>query len=328
MNALKTISRISLLLLTFGSGILACGTGKGNHNSELSQRENFCRINGLSHNSAQPMCFSETSEPSLRQNANIARDQIPFGSETPADSALYTVLPVPGKGLGVIAKVPIPRGTKIIIEAPLITVAMPSLVPGQGFPLASMLASITESFTSLSPSSQETFISLHDHRFSGDDEVNQSHLLTIFRSNAYNTGSSDVGLFPLIARINHSCRPNSVNYWSERLRKRVIYAGRDIAVGEEVTVAYIPLLKSTKERQSRLAQYGFVCGCEACMDEDGINGKRRGKIADLIEVLEQKVEVESLKVEVNGRLARRAERLVGLLGEEGLVDYWAKAYRF
>ena len=93
-------------------------------------------------------------------------------------------------------------------------------------------------------------------------------------------------------------------------------------------MAYIPLLKSTKERQSRLAQYGFVCGCEACSDQSGGSGKRRGKIADLIEVLEQKVEKGSQKVEVNERLARRAERLVGLLREEGLVDYLVKAYRF
>jgi len=112
------------------------------------------------------------------------------------------------------------------------------------------------------------------------------------------------------------------------LGKRVIYAGRDIAVGEELTVAYIPLLKSTKERQSRLSQYGFVCGCEACSDATGQSGKRRGKIADLMEVLEQKAGMGSQKAEVNERLARRAERLVGLLGEEGLVDYWAKAYRF
>lgn len=97
-------------------------------------------------------------------------------------------------------------------------------------------------------------------------------------------------------------------------------------MGEEITVSYIPLLKSTKERQQRLGQYGFVCGCEACRDEG--SGKRRGKIQDLMEVLEQKVEANNQKKVVNERLARRAERLVVLLKEEGLVDYLAKAYRF
>ncbi|PVH89105.1 SET domain-containing protein [Cadophora sp. DSE1049] len=326
MEASRTTLRMSLLLLTFGGAILACDTAS--HNSELSRRENSCAVDTSTFNGANSMCFLKASERSFRENASNARSQIPFGDDNPADSPPYTVLPISGKGLGVIAKIPIPRSTKIIIEAPLLTVPMPSLIPGQGFPLASMLTSITSSFSSLPASSQETFLSLHDHRFPGDEEVQQSHLLTIFRSNAYNTGSSDVGLFPLIARINHSCRPNSVNYWSEKLGKRVIYAGRDIGVGEEITVAYIPLLKSTKERQNRLAQYGFVCGCEACSDTSGESGKRRGKIADLMEVLEQKIGLESQKVEANERLARRAERLVGLLGEEELVDYWAKAYRF
>ncbi|KAK0102273.1 hypothetical protein ONS95_005895 [Cadophora gregata] len=323
---------ISLLMLTFGGAILACGTAS--HNPELLRRDS-CAVDA-SMFSAGHMCLSQGPKLGFGENASVTRDQIPFGvglQHTEEDSAtpsspLYDVVPLPGKGLGVIAKVPIPRGTKIIIEASLVTVPMPSLIPGQGFPLASMLTSLTTSFSSLSPASQTTFLSLHDHRFPGDEEANQSHLLTIFRSNAYNTGTSEVGLFPLIARINHSCRPNSVNYWSERLGKRVIYAGRDIEVGEEITVAYIPLLKTLKERQARLAQYGFVCGCEACKDESAGSGKRRGKIADLMEVLEGKVEVGSQKAEVNERLARRAEKLVGMLGEEGLVDYWAKAYRF
>jgi SET domain-containing protein len=92
--------------------------------------------------------------------------------------------------------------------------------------------------------------------------------MTILRSNAYNTGSSHIGLFPKTARINHSCNPNAGNYWDEKAAERVIYASRDIEEGEEITVSYIPLLKPIKERQARLQQYGFTCDCSACQSEE------------------------------------------------------------
>lgn len=188
-----------------------------------------------------------------------------------------------------------------------------------------MVTSIDLAFSALTPTQQTTFLSLHDHRFPGEEDSPST--LTIFRSNAYNTGNERVGLFPKTARINHSCKPNAVNYWSEKLQKRIIYAGRDIVASEEITVSYIPLLKKTAERQRRLAQYGFVCSCEACAKEEGENGdkgKKRVKIADLLEVLEGKVGLESKKKDVNERLAKRAEKLVGMVAEEGLVDYEAR----
>jgi hypothetical protein len=48
----------------------------------------------------------------------------------------------------------------------------------------------------------------------------------------------------------------------------VIYAFKDIHVGEEITVTYIPLVKSIKERQARLFQYGFVCDFAACQSTE------------------------------------------------------------
>ncbi|KAH9214369.1 hypothetical protein DL95DRAFT_523919 [Leptodontidium sp. 2 PMI_412] len=328
---------VSLLLLTLTATVLACGSA--NPDSELGRRRDFCDASLFSLFSGERICPpSNTHHASLYENGSIARDQVHFMTNTNTEdsedestappSPLYTILPIPSKGLGLIATIPIPRGTHIITEAPLLTIPLPPPTPGLGVSLPSLLTSLQTAFSSLPPPSQKTFLSLHNHRFPGDSTAVPPNpdLLTIFRSNAYNTGTSHIGLFPLIARINHSCRPNAVNYWSERLGKRIIYAGRDIDVGEEITVSYIPLLKSTKERQQRLGQYGFVCGCEACRDEG--SGKRRGKIQDLMEVLEQKVEANNQKKVVNERLARRAERLVVLLKEEGLVDYLAKAYRF
>lgn len=219
-------------------------------------------------------------------------------------------------------------GTKILIEAPLFTVPMPEMITGKGFRLQDMIADIEAQFSKLSLPQQEEFLALHDHRFPGDSD---SHLLTIFRSNAYNTGENHVGAFPKTARINHSCRPNCGNFWSEGTGRRIIYARREIGEGEELTVSYIPLLKSIKERQARLRQYGFVCDCIACQDSE--SSKKRVRIADLLEELEGKAGKvygggsKKKEKEILGKLVGKAEKLVRLLEEEDLGHYLARGYR-
>jgi len=47
-----------------------------------------------------------------------------------------------------------------------------------------------------------------------------------------------IGIFATISSINHSCHPNSMQSWDGNLE--LIYATRDIAKGEEITVSYVP----------------------------------------------------------------------------------------
>ena len=110
------------------------------------------------------------------------------------------------------------------------------------------------------------------------------------------------------------------------MQKRVIYATRDIEEGEEITVSYVPLLKTTNERQARLAQYGFICDCSACSDESGEGERRRVRIGEWLEDLEGKVGRKSKKADVNGKRVEKARRLVGMVEKEGLGDYVARAY--
>jgi hypothetical protein len=168
-----------------------------------------------------------------------------------------------------------------------------------------MLADIEKGFSSLSPEQQ-------------------SHLLTIFRSNAYNSGDDHIGLFPKCARINHSCKPNCLNFWSEKTSKRIIYAGRDIEKGEEITVSYIPLLKPIQQRQERLQQYGFKCTCSACQSTE--SSKRRVKIAETLESLEQKVHSTSTKTALIEKRILKAFALIKMIEEERLTDYLARAF--
>lgn len=219
----------------------------------------------------------------------------------------------------------IPRGTHIIIEEPLVSIAMPEMVTGHGFRITDMLSDLETEFQALLPEQQAEFLQLHDFRF--PSEETQSHLLTIFRSNAYNTGDNKIGLFPKIARINHSCKPNSGNWWSDRLGHRVIYAMVDIPQGEEITVSYIPLLKKTSERQKRLGQYGFTCNCSACQSASAESDRKRTKIANLLETLEQKVHYPTDEDAKNERYVAKSVSLVELVEGEDLGEYLSGAFK-
>ena len=68
----------------------------------------------------------------------------------------------------------------------------------------------------------------------------------VWMTNAYPTShaATDDGagdgqaVFELISRLNHDCHPNTHLSWNAELGKQTCHAARDIARGEELTVAY------------------------------------------------------------------------------------------
>lgn len=76
--------------------------------------------------------------------------------------------------------------------------------------------------------------------------------------------SYGVGLYPLAALANHSCRPNAAHTFSKggviELR-----AMRDIEEGEEATISYIDVAQHVKARKEELlSRFRFDCKCPAC----------------------------------------------------------------
>ena len=66
------------------------------------------------------------------------------------------------------------------------------------------------------------------------------------------------------ALLNHSCAPNCVVIYitGDLLQVR---AARDVAIGEELTIAYTDLALPTRIRSAALrGSYGFECDCSRC----------------------------------------------------------------
>ncbi|KAJ6593405.1 hypothetical protein B0H19DRAFT_1090194 [Mycena capillaripes] len=68
-----------------------------------------------------------------------------------------------------------------------------------------------------------------------------------------------------ISRLNHSCSPNTTARFDVATFSYQLFAARDIAKGEELTLSYTGLNLPAMLRQKSLEPYGFQCTCSACL---------------------------------------------------------------
>jgi hypothetical protein len=245
---------------------------------------------------------------------------------------VYVVEPSHGKGLGVFAVRDLEVGDIVMRESPVIRISRAQLAKGGQYPMAAVSKLVHDEFKTLSPSAQEQVLALSYHT-NASENTQRDTLGTIFRTNAYNTGDK-FSLFPRIARINHSCRPNSGYYWSEKLNKHIVFATRRIRAGEEFFVSYISLLLTQEDRQKRLDQYGFKCQCEACAQkraDSEASDNRRVTIKKAFERFDHQLVLTPPKSKAETERVRKSAevsvQLAQLVQAEGLADYYAKAYR-
>ncbi|KAH7084582.1 hypothetical protein FB567DRAFT_561559 [Paraphoma chrysanthemicola] len=244
----------------------------------------------------------------------------------------YIVHPSAGKGLGMFATHDLEAGDIIMRETPPLKIIPPEFIKNSGYPMSEVTKLVRREFEKLSKQEQDEIMSLTYHGTTAEIAT-VDKLGIIFRTNAYNSGT-EIGLFPKIARINHSCRPNASYYWSDKLNKRIVFVYRKIEKGEEIFVSYIPLLMTQEERQKRLDRYGFKCTCDACSQEreaKAASDERRNTIQKAFVDFEPQLTLTPPKTQKGRQQARKNAKaslqLIELLHQEGLTDYFAKAYR-
>ena len=253
-----------------------------------------------------------------------------YACQGPPD--VFVVRSSPGKGLGVFALRDLEIGDIVMRETPALKIDPPDFVRGTGYPMDKVAKLVRKEFEALSPEQQDDIMSLTYHA-TPHEEATMDKLGIIFRTNAYNT-DAQIGLFPQIARINHSCRPNTSYYWNSKLNKRVVYANRQIRAGDEFSVSYIGLLSAHHDRQASLDRYGFQCTCEACAQHGAAkltSDQRRVDIhrgfAEFEPKLTLAVPQSKAARQQAVKNARASIELAELVESEGLADYYAKVYR-
>ncbi|KAG6113395.1 hypothetical protein E4U31_000945 [Claviceps sp. LM219 group G6] len=197
-------------------------------------------------------------------------EQSPIGIDSPlVDVPLYEIKELPGKGRGLMARVCIPKGTRILVEKPLVIAA------SQISSVTAMEKDIGNQLRQLSEKKAGQFFCLHNSfrgvlpPFTGTVQTNAL---------ACGEGSSTGAVYPTLCLINNACRPNCQQTWNQEEKHETIHAIRDIAAGEEITIAYIPSGSSAQRRHYLKEKFGFDCACEMCVlptaDIQASNGRR------------------------------------------------------
>jgi hypothetical protein len=84
------------------------------------------------------------------------------------------------------------------------------------------------------------------------------------------------GLYLRVARLNHSCDPNTEVIYTDSNRA-VVLALKDVKAQEELTKAYIDISLPLAERKRELLSYGFECTCSKCLREADNQTRRKRK---------------------------------------------------
>ena len=173
---------------------------------------------------------------------------------TELNEQLYAILSVPDKGQGLVARLNIAKGKRILSEKPLFTT--PNLSP-----ISLMESNVATKLKTLSKTQLRQFLSLHNnfpgkHPFSGTVKTNALPC---------GPGSEIGGIYPTICLINHSCLSNAHHSWNSETNSETIHAIRPIRSGEEITISYDTGGSYNSRRTLLKDAFGFDCDCTLCL---------------------------------------------------------------
>ncbi|CAJ1336242.1 unnamed protein product [Effrenium voratum] len=263
----------------------------------------------------------------------------------------FKVVPLEGKGMGVIAEKTFQPGDLVYEEAPLLVwnseeaaqAQLKNVALAASLGVAALLLAVSgayvwallplagagllrwrqgelqvpeelqEQWQQLSPEQRSKLRDLSDCT-AGDKTI-----MGILQTNGFSRGASESsdGLLvcPTLARLNHSCSPNCQQSWDEQSGTEKLYAMSEIPAGQEMCITYCDLRAPREARRQVLqAKYGFLCTCPACEDAAGADpaGADASAASDA-----RRIEIRRL-MEQGGK--HSAEEVLRLMDEEGLAD--------
>ncbi|KAJ7188725.1 hypothetical protein C8R46DRAFT_1205863 [Mycena filopes] len=209
---------------------------------------------------------------------------------TPATPA-FRLVPVAGKGSGLVSTRALQLGDLVINERPLFVCARG--VPVQAFAHLSHAQYLQHAMDQLEkycevgiqrmrPEDKESFMALvNSHKEDGSGPIvgrvrTNGLWLAGLRpgvEDETNEYSSVCGL--KLTRNLISCSPNCAPRFDMASFSYRLYALRDIADGEELTFQYTDVRQPAAQRNAGLQPYDFGCDCAACKDAPASDARRK-----------------------------------------------------
>ncbi|TGJ80851.1 hypothetical protein E0Z10_g7920 [Xylaria hypoxylon] len=258
-----------------------------------------------------------TKPKTAADSTDMLDEEFPGGHRINNTTPSYAVVDIPPKGKGVVATRKIKRAEPFMSDwaTVVLDVSFPKVmqqqVGHQFLHLAAEQLSNPDKVLELGRSSTKAIDIMED----------------ILGTNAFSYtlgGDSHMALYPEVARINHACKPNAFVRFSATSFDVKVVASRDIEIGEEITISYIPMNHPREKRQRDLRRWGFQCKCSLCTaskTEIAASDYRREKIASLQDDLLKAI------AELDGTTAvRAAYEILALVKAEDITSMVATQY--
>jgi hypothetical protein len=213
------------------------------------------------------------------------------------------------RGMGIRALRAFSPGDEIMREAAVLRVPSQMAASSREEADAMHVRSVQAAFDALPATKQQAVMSLSScgQWLQADGGVRTPH--GIYQTNSFllrgQGDAQDGALFLAIARINHSCRPNVNHIWRWDLQKTLVFASRDIAIGDELLTTYGPSeCLDTKGRREYLEEsFSFKCRCEMCLEGNTIGGddvmnqlhELHASIPDLVQKGKHQVAIDNIE---------------------------------
>ncbi|KIX08681.1 uncharacterized protein Z518_03338 [Rhinocladiella mackenziei CBS 650.93] len=170
---------------------------------------------------------------------------------------------IPGKGIGVRATSPLTYGEKLSSFTPVLL----SYLDERSLTSLEREHYLRTAIEQLPTPTRSKFLDLT--RIYDDDRI---EVQDVIKANSFELqvgGVMHLAVFPESSRFNHDCAPNTQYYMDAERLTHVLHATREVREGEELSIAYIDPLRSSRKRGYHLkAAFHFMCGCERCSNPD------------------------------------------------------------
>ncbi|TLD19341.1 lysine methyltransferase [Venturia nashicola] len=228
-----------------------------------------------------------------------------------------------GKGRGVFASRHIPAGTLITQESPILFIDQNWT---QDIPSEDARTTLQASAVKKLPESTRRTV---EELYGGSNKImTNSYGITGGPTKDWPglENESDLGITTVhanISKVNHGCRANASPQWDWNGLAHNLYAVRDIAADEEITMSYFDTRQTFRERQEYTNQtLGFQCACSHCRATSNFIDLSDDRVNE-INLLERYLENRQIAPADSTAMA---ELLVDLYEQEGLDSFISKAY--
>eukprot|EP01006_Ploeotia_vitrea_P058140 TRINITY_DN68854_c0_g1_i1.p1 TRINITY_DN68854_c0_g1~~TRINITY_DN68854_c0_g1_i1.p1 ORF type:complete len:323 (+),score=27.17 TRINITY_DN68854_c0_g1_i1:51-1019(+) len=178
----------------------------------------------------------------------------------PYDTSKFHIKPDAHGGFGWFAVRDLAPGTRLIREWPLFTYDTYESLADKKAAVPDK-KSVQDALDKLSEGQRNMFEELMDAH--GGKAVHHG----ICETNGFALADHKAGIFPTLARVNHSCTPNARYQWKQHEKPPGVmdlYVDLPIKEGEEITISYCAEITPRDVRRDTLKKYQFECNCVAC----------------------------------------------------------------